>query len=59
MILYRWYAHSWYFTPSWLPWLHQIELTYDLRHWAVGISFAGRLYTLSVGPLCISYQSGL
>lgn len=59
MKLWSWYAHSWYFAPAWLPWMHQLEIGFDLRRWMLGVSFAGRLYWLQLGPINIEYRSGL
>jgi hypothetical protein len=57
MKLYSWYAHSWYFFPG--PWMHELEIGFDLRRWMLGFSFAGKLYWLQLGPIEISYRAGL
>ena len=58
MKLWSWYAHAWYFSPD-VVWCDEIELSFDLRQWLVGVSFAGRYYWLQLGPIHLSYRAGL
>ena len=39
--------------------MHQLEIGFDIRRWMLGVSFAGRLYVLKIGPIIIAYQAGL